>query len=103
MREWIGSTPADSVVQATYDEVGSERATVRRILNTRRADLIANPASFSIPGEYSQSTADNLKYIAALLEQLDDATFADDEATGTAPAPRVRRLVRDGEDEYVGR
>lgn len=39
---------------------GSERAVVVEVLEERLATLIATPASFAVPGEYSQDTRDNI-------------------------------------------
>lgn len=102
IREWVGSTPDDVTVSATFDALGGVRDTIRRILRMRRADLIANPSQFAIPGEYSQSTVANLKAIDSLLEQLDTAPL-DTEVASATEISRVKYLVRDGTDTYTGR
>jgi hypothetical protein len=58
---------------------------VRGVLEGRMAKLLASPASFAVPGEYSQSTGQN---ITALQLQLNNL------GTGEAGGIGVGRMVR---------
>jgi hypothetical protein len=100
VRDWVGSTPDDGEVGDTFDALGSVRDTIRRILRRRRADLIANPAQFSVPGEYSQNTGDNLKYLDALIASLDVADISTD---SESPPSAVKHFERYGDDCFTGR
>lgn len=102
IREWVGSTPDDATVEATFDALGGVRDTIRRILRMRRADMIANPSQFAIPGEYSQSTVQNLKSIDELLAELETADLETEVASVTVPSS-VKHFVRYGDDCYTGR
>lgn len=70
IREWVGSSPDDGDVATVYERVGEDPlAAALSILRTRRADMLAEPATWAVSGEYSQSTKDNL---AALDRQIAD-------------------------------
>src|SRR5687767_9623527 len=70
VRRKIGTgTPTDDDLDDVYDRVGSREEVVKEVLETRLADLLANPAQFSVSGEYSQNTGAN---IAALQKALAD-------------------------------
>ena len=78
VRRRVGRQPVDAEIQTIYDRTGSLTETVREILEIRVADLRANPTSFTVPGEYSQDTAGQIKAIDAALLSLGDL---DNEAT----------------------
>lgn len=67
IRRQVGSSPPDADLQAIFDRTGDVDVLVLEILETRYADMLANPTSFSVSGEYSQSTGENLK---ALQKQI---------------------------------
>lgn len=67
IRDEVGDTPPDAELQAVYDRVEVVGAVIYSVLSRRLANLRANPAQFSVSGEYSQSTQAN---IAALEKQL---------------------------------
>ena len=98
IRQWLGTTPGRAELDSVYDGTGTVRETITYVLRQRRAALLAQPKSFSIPGEYSQTNFDP-ESISKLLLELEDATIE----TETDPEPRVKRLVRFGDDCYSGR
>jgi hypothetical protein len=67
IRDEVGDNPPDADLQGVYDRVGTLGGTIYSVLARRLANLRANPASFMVVGEYSQSTAANIK---ALEDQL---------------------------------
>lgn len=98
-RRWVGNEPADAILDDIFDRTGTLRLTIDEVLHDRYAELVRTPASFSIPGEYSQSTADNLKALKTLM-----AEFAGAVVTGDVNgASNVKRLVRYGDDGLPGR
>lgn len=102
VRRWVGSAPPDADLDANFDRLGTVRAVIEEILQTRLADFTRAPATFAIPGEYSQSVGDNIDALQDLLASLNDADLST-EVSSAAPAPRVRRLVRAGYDDLPGR
>lgn len=72
-RRRVGSLPTDAELNTLHDTLiveGKVQPTewvILEVLETRLADLIRNPASFNVSGEYSQSTVENIK---ALKEQI---------------------------------
>ncbi len=73
-RRRVGLLPVDADLQTIYDAYEAEGVDqplewmILGVLETRLAELIRNPASFNVAGEYSQSTGENIK---ALQEQVD--------------------------------
>jgi hypothetical protein len=63
-RRQIGNKPLDAELNTIFDRVGNVDQLVLEVLETRYAELIRNPATFSVSGEYSQSTAENIKALA---------------------------------------
>lgn len=72
-RRRVGSLPVTSALQEIYDAYSGDGVvqplewTILDVLENRLAELIRNPATFAVAGEYSQSTAAN---IDALKEQI---------------------------------
>lgn len=54
------------LVRLEYDEA----AAAREVLDQRLADLLTKPASFSVPGEYSESRAENIKALQEKVKGL---------------------------------
>jgi hypothetical protein len=85
IRSEVGNTPDDDALQAIYDRHEANSvfnpalATVVEVSRGRLANFSANPATFNVEGDYSQSTAAN---ITALQKQLDRLDPTDD---GQAP------------------
>lgn len=73
VRTWVGTrTPSDAELDEIFDRRGSSlSATVEEVLKTRYADLVATPATFSVSGEYSQSTIANMKALEKLIAAVD--------------------------------
>lgn len=85
IRDIIGDTtpPTDADLEDYYEQLdGDVYGVARKVLKRRLANLTAAPSSFSVPGEYSQSTTAN---IATLERQL-----ADLGGSGTAGGNTVR-------------
>lgn len=78
VRRQVGLEPSDADLNDTFDRLGDVDEVVREILEIRAAELRRVPATFAIPGEYSQSTAENLKSLEEQLSELPGTT-----ATGT--------------------
>jgi len=100
-RSYVGTeSPTDVELNARFDETGSARTTVEQILRQRRADFVADPASYTIGGKYTQNAASN---IIALERDLDRLLMLPDDlgvdpVTGevTPPAMRVQAMRRVG-------
>lgn len=85
VRREVGDKPDDATVGDVFDRLGGNvEATIDEILETRLATLMASPAQFSIPGEYSQSTAAN---ITALQTKLNARGVGDTGSLSFIPAP----------------
>ena len=69
IRRKVGTlAPTDEVLNSTFDrQDGSVDATVAEILETRFADLASQPDSFTVVGEYSQSTGKQMEALGALV------------------------------------
>lgn len=88
LRTKVGTTsPTDDDLNARYARLGDVPAVAREVLEERYADLIAAPESFSVSGEYSQSTAEQMKQLRAAIESI-PATA--DPAGGSARIVRAR-------------
>lgn len=76
IRDWVGSQPDDATVESFYSRLGNgtvETAALS-ILRQRRADLEANPETFNVQGDYSQSTGKNLDSLNSRIGQLEALT-----------------------------
>lgn len=66
-RRKLGSLPADADLNTLYDTLvveGKDQPLewmILESLETRLAEMIRNPAQFSVSGEYSQNTGENIK------------------------------------------
>jgi hypothetical protein len=84
------TNPTDNQLQTAFDGLGDVAQVALRFLRRRLALLVAQPAQFGVPGEYSQNTGAN---ITALREMI-----ADIEANGLSPSVggllEVSQLVR---------
>ena len=91
VRAWVGDDPDDARLDEIFDdpEIGGSRGNVALwVLQNRKANLLSNPTSFSIPEVYSETTtsAEILKLlnsqIAALVAAIgplgDEYAFDDD-------------------------
>lgn len=70
-RRKLGSLPSDADLNTLYDAIvvdGKEQPLewmILETLETRLAEMIRNPAQFSVSGEYSQSTGENIDALKA--------------------------------------
>lgn len=92
--------PEDGDLDDLHEQYGGLVGIVRHIWKHRLADLLADPASFTVPGEYGQNTTENIKAIQKRLFEL--ASYADDgdllPPGGVAVVTRFFQLVRQGQD-----
>lgn len=72
VRLYVGEAepPTDADLSAYHDSFGGLVGVVRAVWAARLSALLADPASFSIGGEYSQSTAANIKAYEERLKSL---------------------------------
>jgi hypothetical protein len=94
----IADPPSDSDLDDIHERRGGLVGVVRAVWAGRLADLLALPATFSVSGEYSQSTSANIEAIRKRLSELsglpddsDDIPPVDDD--GRRPVESLR-LVR---------
>lgn len=75
VRDEIGTSepPTDFDLDDSYDELGTWQAVALRVLQRRRADLIANPLSFTLTGVLSMSAAANIAGLDAQIRRLEAA------------------------------
>lgn len=59
-----------TTLQRTYDRVGTVEGTIVALLRAQLAPLLARPASFTIPGEYAENRAANIKALQDRIDQL---------------------------------
>lgn len=76
VRDWTGTTPDDDTITATLTRHGGDvHLAATTILRRRRADMISDPSTFSVDGDYSQTRAEyQLKAIDAVLQRLGQIT-----------------------------
>jgi hypothetical protein len=85
----------NAAVYQTFSRLGSVEATVAALLRRKQAFELENPDTFSVPGEYSQSSASG---VSALRERVRIAEAAAEEAAiiaSGASAIQVREIVRE--------
>lgn len=94
VRSEIGTTvpPSDVELQAIFARRGGLVGVVREVWQGRLTTLLATPASFTIPGEYGQSTGENIRAIRAELDKL--ASLPDSSNAIGLGGIAVARLVR---------
>jgi hypothetical protein len=100
VRAEIGSAapPSDADLDVIYARRGGLVGVVREVWNTRLTTLLAQPASFSIPGDYSQSTGENIRAITAKLEQWMNLPDTSDAIGAGGVGVGIGQLVRDTAD-----
>ncbi len=81
IRDEIGTaaTPTDADLDVIHDRVSGLVGVVRAVWAQRLANMLAEPATFSVSGEYSQSVAANIEAIRKRLSEL--ALYPDDSDT----------------------
>lgn len=68
----VGDTPDDAALAlvAARTDITTREAVVREVLSRRLANMLAAPASFTIPGEYGQNNSANITALQAQLDQV---------------------------------
>lgn len=74
IRRKIGTAPDDAALDAIYDRVGDLDELVLEVLEIRLADMMRAPSSFAVPGEYSQSTSENIRALERDIAALGGPT-----------------------------
>ena len=92
IRRRVGSVPDDTELNSIYDRTGSVTETAREVLELRLAELLRTPATFSVSGEYSQGTAENIKGLQQSLAELGDLDN-DDPADDSLSTPVVTSVA----------
>lgn len=88
----LGSTVNAADLEERLIRLGTKEKAAVEALDQKVADLLAKPASFSVPGEYTEDRSANIK---ALTTQADAIRirlpFGDEIVRVTNPAPRFSR------------
>lgn len=83
VRTWVvWDPPTDAELNERHDALGGMYAVVVWYLRLKYSQLLAEPASYAISGEYSQSTGANIEAFAARLAEAEGLAAA--EASGSA-------------------
>lgn len=79
LRSHIGTAtpPTDDELDEMYERLGSVTAVAYEVTRQRLANLVNEPAQFSVPGEYSQNVGENIKALQAKLSELGSAVPVD--------------------------
>jgi hypothetical protein len=92
IRDWVTwDPPTDSDLQATYTGLGFQWAVVVRYLRRRLQEFIANPAQFSLPGDYSQNTAANISALRDSLSRAEGLLAVEMAEAGSGGVARLSR------------
>lgn len=94
--------PTDETLDQIYALRGGLVGVVRHVWQSRLANLLNSPASFAVPGEYSESQVANITAIQRRLLELagypDDSDEIPPNTGGGVPAVEIVPLVRGGQD-----
>jgi len=90
LHDHLGTDADEDNLQERYDRLLDLNKVVVEVLERRLADLLSTPASFSVGGDYSQSTAENIR---ALTDKL--AQFAGGSLTGVSRVRMILPVPRD--------
>ena len=82
LRAEIGANPTDEIVDSKFARLGSWRAVAVEVLERRLTDLIDSPATFSVGGEYGQSTSANIAALERKIKRLRAEAAAEGEGGG---------------------
>lgn len=85
LRSELGDSvpPTDADLQEIYDRRLGLVGVVREVWRKRMANFLANPTSFTIPGDYAQSTTANLAVLERKLARLAGLPDDSDDLLGT--------------------
>jgi hypothetical protein len=70
IRREVGETPDDTALNEAYDRLGDIGVVIIEIIERRLANLESSPAAFNVPGEYGQSTEQNMIALREKLSRL---------------------------------
>ncbi len=70
IRRAVGNAPTDAELDAIYLRTADVPELILEVLEIRLADMKRQPASFNIPGEYGQSTGDNISALERTVSAL---------------------------------
>lgn len=92
--------PDDGDLDDLFLQYGGLVGVVRHVWRQRLANLLTAPASFSVPGEYSQSVAANITAIERRLAELAGSSDDSDDLPpgGGVAVITVVPMVRVGQD-----
>lgn len=74
IRDEVGEAPADQEIEDIYGRVGSVGGAIYALLSRQLSELLNNPASFNVSGEYSQDVRANIEALQRKLQAY--AAFA---------------------------
>ena len=74
IRDEVGTVPTDTEIGDIYDRLGSVGGTIYALLSRQLAELLNNPASFNVSGEYSQDVRANIEALQKKIQAY--AAFA---------------------------
>lgn len=74
LHDQLGDAADEGEMQDRYDRTNDVKVVVAEMLQRRLANLLADPASFSVSGEYTQNTSENIKAAQAQLAALSSET-----------------------------
>lgn len=96
IRNWVGTSVTGGDLEARYDRLGSVHKVALEVLRQRLADLLAAPSSFSIDGDYSQTTS--VETLTTLRRQIGEleGLIAGDDPDALAGVVSTGSLVREG-------
>ena len=100
IRQWVGSNPADSVLETKYLRLGTVEAVALQVLRARLADMVADPARFQVDGDASWSFERNMSELRKSITQLEALTPppTDPEVSMPSAEMQVGRIVRSGRE-----
>lgn len=78
IRSWVGTSPDDDVIGARLERAGTRARVALAVLRERRADLMSDPTKYSIRGDVSVDTGQNLAFLDAQISALETAVAAED-------------------------
>lgn len=83
--------PTREELDARFDTLGSWEAVALEAVRKRRSQLLDNPSSFSVGGEYSESWSANIEALTKMMNELEAMVPA---GTAGGNAFGVAKLVR---------
>lgn len=72
IRAWCGSAPSNGDLTTRLERLGDTNAVALEVLRERRADLLRDPLTTNLVGDYSESLVENIKHLNEDIARLDD-------------------------------